>query len=47
MGVWRACLTNQLVLLAYALGVSADRIYGWYYGSGSSSGGGRSMGGSL
>ena len=33
LGVWRACVTNHIVLLAYGAGVSPQRIYGWYYGS--------------
>ena len=32
MGPWRCMLRNQMCMTAYRLGVSADRIVGWYYG---------------
>lgn len=33
LGVFRTTLTNQVVVLAFKLGVSPDTIFRWYYGS--------------
>ena len=45
MGVLRAVAVNQLVLLAYGLGVSPSRLYRLYYGRASGEGGGGGGGG--